>query len=83
MDGGRWQRVDRIFAAALERAPDERAAFLDAACAGDESLRREVESLIEHDRTGDFLEEPAVAEAARVISAGTTPSPAPGDSIGH
>ena len=82
MEGARWQKVDRIFAAALERAPAERAAFLDAACAGDESLRREVESLIEHDREGDFLEEPAVAEAARVISAGA-PSPADGESIGH
>ena len=29
----RWQEIDRIFAAALERGPAARAAFLDEACA--------------------------------------------------
>ena len=52
-DGGNWHRVEELLAAALERAPGERAAFLDDASGGDEALRREVESLLAaHDRTG-------------------------------
>jgi hypothetical protein len=52
----RWKRIDEIFEAASERAPSERGAFLDGACAGDEELRREVESLLAHQQeTGGFL----------------------------
>lgn len=36
--------IERILAAARERKPFERAAFLDEACAGDEQLRKEVEA---------------------------------------
>ena len=31
-----WQRVKEIFLAALERDPDQRAAFLGRACDGDD-----------------------------------------------
>ena len=31
----RWQQVDKLFQAALDRAPQGRAAFLDGACGGD------------------------------------------------
>ena len=48
MSDERWTIVDRLFDAALEREPHERAAFLDEACADDEALRREVESLLAH-----------------------------------
>jgi len=41
----RWQEVKNLLAAALERAPGERNAYLDQACA-EPALRREVESLI-------------------------------------
>src|SRR5256886_2987691 len=56
-----WQQLDRLFHLALERAPEERATFLDQACAGDQQLRREVEALIAaHERAGSFIEKPAV-----------------------
>ncbi len=58
MSDPRWTSVDRLLEAALERAPEERDAFLREAC-GDETLRREVESLLAHG-TGDFLERPAI-----------------------
>ena len=45
----RWKEIDSIFAAALEHEPAARAAFLDEACAGDQQLRKEVESLIAND----------------------------------
>ena len=56
MRAERWREIDRLFDAALERAPAERAAFLAAACAGDDELRREVESLLTaYERAGKFI----------------------------
>src|SRR5262245_55951254 len=53
----RWQLIDKLFEAALECQPPERAAFLDTACADDEELRSEVESLLaSHERTPAFME---------------------------
>jgi Tol biopolymer transport system component len=46
MQNERWQRIEHLFHAALDRAPGERAAFLADECAGDQALRREVESLL-------------------------------------
>ncbi|MDH5197997.1 MAG: serine/threonine-protein kinase, partial [Gemmatimonadota bacterium] len=46
MTSPRWEDVQTLFAAALERPPAERDAFLDAACAGDAALRAEVASLL-------------------------------------
>jgi hypothetical protein len=50
-----------IFTEALRFSAEERAAFLDRACAGDENLRRKVEALLRaHERVGDFLETPPI-----------------------
>ena len=46
MNSERWRQIEQLYHAALERAPDQRAAFFARACNGDEELRREVESLI-------------------------------------
>jgi len=35
MNPERWQQIDQLLEAALERRPEERAAFLAVACAGD------------------------------------------------
>jgi serine/threonine protein kinase/Flp pilus assembly protein TadD len=55
----RWQIVKKVLAAALERTPKERRAYLDHACT-DKSLRQEVESLIAAHEQGDssFMEHP-------------------------
>jgi eukaryotic-like serine/threonine-protein kinase len=42
----RWQQVKRVFDEAVEREPQERGGFLDAACNGDSDLRAEVASLL-------------------------------------
>jgi serine/threonine protein kinase/WD40 repeat protein len=58
---------ESVFAAALEKQdPQEQAAFLDRACAGDPDLRKNVESLLSAYDAGQFLEAPAAAPAATV-----------------
>jgi len=53
----RWERVQHLYHSAQARAEGERAAFLDAACAGDAALRREVQTLLDQPvSTGDFLD---------------------------
>ncbi len=49
MSGDRWQRLDDLFHAALEREGAAREAFLRGACAGDELLYAEIVSLIAAD----------------------------------
>ena len=66
----RWEAVKTLFHAALERAPEERAAFL-AAASGDEWVRCEVESLLaSHDDGEEFLGVSVVAAAALGEEAG-------------
>src|SRR5262249_3547062 len=56
----RWQHIEQLYHSALERDPSQRAAFLDEACRGDESLRREVESLLaQQSQAENFIERPA------------------------
>lgn len=58
----RTRRVEELFCEAADRAPDRRRDFLDAECAGDDSLRAEVESLLSADASApDVLEQPAVS----------------------
>ncbi len=69
MEPERWQQIDQLLGAALERRPEERADFLDLACAGDESLRREVESLLRADEAAkSFIEAPTVKLVAEVLA---------------
>jgi TolB-like protein/Tfp pilus assembly protein PilF len=65
MQAERWRQIEQLFHAALERAPNERAALLTEACADDAELRREVESLLaEYARGGDLFGTAAMALAA-------------------
>jgi Tol biopolymer transport system component len=58
---GAWGRTKQVFQAALERNPDERAAFLRDTCGEDEALRAEVQSLLDaHGEAGAFADRPAV-----------------------
>jgi len=48
-----------VFTEALKLPAQERPAFLQRACGGDEALRSKVEALLKaHEHVGDFLEEP-------------------------
>jgi serine/threonine protein kinase/Tol biopolymer transport system component len=70
----RWQQIERLFHDALERPLEERAAFLDHSCAGDESLRREVNALLESPATANrFLDRDALEVAAGLVSVSNMP----------
>jgi serine/threonine protein kinase len=65
-DPSHFKRLNALFDAVLEQPPAERAAFLDAACAGDSGLRQEIERLLAADaRAASFLEQPAVSPSPR------------------
>ncbi|HEV2247988.1 MAG TPA: protein kinase, partial [Terriglobia bacterium] len=65
----RWPEIERIYHAALEREKSARAAFVAKACAGDETLRREVEFLLAQDeQAGSFLESPAIEVMAESLA---------------
>src|SRR5262245_55343244 len=82
MDPERWQKVDRLFEAALDRPPAERPAFLDAACAGDNALRQEVEWLLAADAEGvGFLSSAPGELLGLAFAAG--PSTLSGRTISH
>ena len=69
MNAERWNQVDRLLDVALELSPDKRGAFLDQACAGDETLRKEVDALLISDEGArSFLEQPALDVAAKVLA---------------
>jgi predicted Ser/Thr protein kinase len=66
----RWQKIEALYHAALERAPASRAPFLDGACGNDDALRKEIESLLAEATTGrGLLDQPAgelFAESATI-----------------
>src|SRR6266581_370802 len=64
----RWQQIKRLYDSALGKDGEARAVFLREACAGDEALRREVESLLFHaDQNGSFLKGPAIEVMAQTM----------------
>lgn len=66
----RWQQIDQLLEAALDQPVSERAAFLAAACAGDEALRLEVEALLQADaNAASLIDAPAMAAAAEMLIA--------------
>jgi serine/threonine-protein kinase len=83
MKSERWRQVDELFEQALECAPTERARLLDAACAADPSLRREVEEMLSADeRAEDFIETPVFGVAAALIGARRAPARASSEGVG-
>jgi serine/threonine protein kinase/Tfp pilus assembly protein PilF len=65
----RWKQVNDLFQSAVERTPEERAAFLDESCHDDEGMRREVESLLtSHERAENFIEVPAFEVAPDLVT---------------
>ena len=83
MDTESKARLIEVFNTALALKPEDRAAFLAEACNGNETLRREVESLLAHAPSDNgFLEKPAVERYAKdLIDA--APFDLIGQQLGH
>jgi serine/threonine protein kinase len=78
MEHERWQRIEQLYHAALERDAEQRASFLAEACADDESLHNEVEMLLAaNEQASGFLATPALEFEAKNLAAEKLP-----DSLG-
>ena len=78
-----WERINDLFQSAVERAPEDRAAFLEEACRGDEALCREVKSLIAcYEPAVGFIESSAFEVAPELLS-NDRAGAIVGESIGH
>jgi serine/threonine protein kinase len=69
MDSQHRQKAEQFYLSALRRPPDHRGAFLSEACAGDEELRREIESLLVQQTSGDDV----LTRPTQNLSGGSTP----------
>ena len=75
----KWQQIESLFHAALDRPPPERAAFLNTACGADAELRGEVVKLLHSfAEAGEFIEQPLLEN-----SFPATPASHPEDFIGR
>ena len=86
MSSERWRRIEAIYHAAQSRPFRERSAYLAAACAGDDDLRREVESLLAQTSalSEHFLGEPVAAVGSGSMPATGDPSASLiGSRLGH
>ena len=74
MEPDRLSRIESLYHAALTRASDDRTDWLSQSCAGDDDLRRDVESLLAHaDTDAEQLFAPVADLAATVFAARLTP----------
>jgi len=75
MAPARWRRVEELYDSAVRLEPGRRRAFLAKACAGDEPLRQEVESLVAaFEQARDFLDTPALEVMAAESSTDEAPA---------
>src|SRR6267154_1447194 len=79
----RWQKIEQMYHAALEREESQRSAYLREVCVGDEQLLQEVESLLaQENRAEEFLERPAMEVAAKVLAENQSQSSLVGRQLG-
>jgi serine/threonine protein kinase/tetratricopeptide (TPR) repeat protein len=77
-------REEAVFQGALQLPPDQRDAYVQAACGGDSALRERVAALLlAHGRDAGPLEHPAAPGARETIALSLPPSEQPGDKIGR
>jgi serine/threonine protein kinase len=71
LDSERWSTLQVIYSAVVQLPLHERAAYLDQACAGDEELRGEADSLLAADdeAADDFLENGAFTLGMEILAA--------------
>ena len=64
-----WQRIKEVLATALETEPDARDAFLAQSCAGDQTLRQEIDLLLRDEQQlgAEFLTRASLAVTAASV----------------
>jgi eukaryotic-like serine/threonine-protein kinase len=68
MDGARWQQIETLFFAALDRELNERTKFLRQVCGADEDLYLQVDSLLSaHETSEDFLDDACFSIGLKVL----------------
>lgn len=79
----RYRKIDEIFQAALELDPDQRPSYISQACSGDESLLKEIESLLSSDgQEWELIKSPAFEMVAPLL-ARDRPELTEGQTLGH
>ena len=71
----RWQQVARIYQLAADQEPAARDGCLSDACAGDEALRRDVESLLREDDASVVIDQSVWTLAGRLFNEGFERAP--------
>src|SRR5215472_6561105 len=73
MEPERLEQIEQLFHAALQVEKSQRADFLREACGNDESLRREVESLVDsHSKAPSLAQDEGQAQTTEGLAAQTT-----------
>jgi serine/threonine-protein kinase len=72
-----WRRLEGAFREAAEAPPEGRPAVLDAACAGDPELRRDVEALLEADAGSEAFLASALQAGLRLAGSLADPGEVP------
>src|SRR5215475_8921744 len=80
MNPERWQRIEELFGAVVDRPPAEREDYLTRACGADAELRREALELLAHDTADSFIDNP-IKKAVYAVTAAPPDEPA-GQRIG-
>jgi eukaryotic-like serine/threonine-protein kinase len=85
MDDTRWQQIEALLEEVAHLPAAQRASFLHTSCKGDHALEQEVRSLLAaRQKSERFLEEPAIAIAARAMNTHSSEeSIAPGETVSH
>ncbi len=86
MDRERWKQIDELLHSALQKQSDDRSRFVHQASNGDETLAREVLSLVAaHEEAAGFLEKPAIeiAEYLTLGNANGETGPLLGSTVSH
>ena len=83
MNPERWQQIEKLYYDSQARTPEERTAWLIEVCAGDETLRHEVEVLLAaNEHASGFLHTPAFKLEAEPLLESTILLPS-GEQFSH
>ncbi len=84
MKSERLKQIEEIYHAVLQISPEKRESFLAKHCGSDEDLRREVESLLIFEKSGEnFLDAPPESLVAEMLGEQESPDNLIGSEISH